>query len=367
MKIAITCPGGANRPEVWSGTPFGLYSALKEQGHQVVSVNVAPPARLGSLYIRLLRSKSADLKALSGSTVRLTLAYSRLMSVISRLKLAYVRPELTIQIGTGYTVGKRNFVTFEDMTIKQALLFGWGQGWDALSKKLVDERINLQKSQYQQALAVATATDWAARSIVDEYGIESTKVQAVGLGSNKPLPHDSDKNKDWSVPKFLFIGNDWERKNGSQLLEAFEMVHKKFPDAQLHVVGEHQPIHQKNVVDYGKLSLGHEKDQMKLREIIKKSTCLVVPSRFEPAGIVYVEAGSYGVPSIGGDVGGAAFMIGEGGVVINPHNQEQLVEAMMLMCNQHFAVKLGKKAKKNSEMFTWSVVAQKIINLYQQG
>ncbi len=54
-----------------------------------------------------------------------------------------------------------------------------------------------------------------------------------------------------------------------------------------------------------------------------------MPSLHEAAGIVYVEAGGAGVPSIGTTNGGTATMIGPGGIVVDPLDTDQIFEAML--------------------------------------
>ena len=39
--------------------------------------------------------------------------------------------------------------------------------------------------------------------------------------------------RDWSTPRYLFVGLDWERKNGQLVLDAFAQVRVQHPDAEL--------------------------------------------------------------------------------------------------------------------------------------
>ena len=86
-----------------------------------------------------------------------------------------------------------------------------------------------------------------------------------------------------------------------------------------------------------------------------------MPSLHEPAGIVYVEAGGAGIASIGTTNGGAATMIGPGGILVDPLDQEQIAAAMLELANPGTAQRLGELAYRHSALFTWRKVAERLI------
>ena len=91
----------------------------------------------------------------------------------------------------------------------------------------------------QGAVACCLTTRWAADSVVADYGIDRDKVHVVGVGRNhSPAPAE----RDWNSPRFLFVGRDWEGKNGRGLLRAFARVKAQIPDAGLDIVGNHPPL-----------------------------------------------------------------------------------------------------------------------------
>jgi phosphatidylinositol alpha-1,6-mannosyltransferase len=80
------------------------------------------------------------------------------------------------------------------------------------------------------------------------------------------------------------------------------------------------------------------------------SDIFVMPSRgyeddIESFGIVFIEAGLFGVPSIGTDVGGIKESIGDGGIIIEDENINELTESLRcLIGNKVEREKLSKKA-----------------------
>lgn len=225
------------------------------------------------------------------------------------------------------------------------------------------ERLKTQKHNYLKAHRVAVATEWVKESVVNDYGINADKVAVVGLGSEKTVRVSPD-NKDWSKPVFLFVGKDWERKNGSLVVETFTKIREQHPDAELHLVGGHPSLNLPGIIEHGLLDSASEKDQKKLQELYAQATCLVVPSVFEPAGLVYVEAGRSGVPSIGTKNGGAPFMIGDGGIAVDPASPAELQKAMEELADSSTGRELAEKAFAHSDWFTWKKVAERIVDLF---
>lgn len=250
-------------------------------------------------------------------------------------------------------------VTFEDSTVLQAhQSYPWPH-LQALSARDVRRYAERQRSVYEASVACCCTTHWVARSIVGSYGIPAERVFVVGNGQNHPAAEVAPR--DWSSPRYLFVGVDWERKNGPAVLSAFSRVRERHPGARLDLVGGHPPVQAPGVVAHGPLSRTSAGDRERLAALYRTATAFVMPSLHEPAGIVYVEAASAGVPSIGGSDGGAATMIGDGGLVVDPREGEQIYEAMLALADPETARRLGGLARERSRLFTWRKVAERLV------
>jgi glycosyltransferase involved in cell wall biosynthesis len=273
--------------------------------------------------------------------------------------------------------------TLEDSTVLQA----WrGYPWPHLqgfSERDIQRYADRQRGVYEAAVACCCSTHWVAQSIVGDYGIPASRVFTVGLGRNHDAPTANNAPaaddaatpnatpraeqaagtalRDWSSPRYLFVGVDWQRKNGPAVLAAFARVREQHPQARLDVVGGHPRIDQPGVVAHGRLSLVDPSDRERMAELYRRATAFVMPSLHEPAGIVYVEAGGAGIASIGTTEGGAATMIGPGGLVVDPRQPEQIVAAMLELADPATARRLGELARRNADLFTWRKVAERMI------
>jgi len=201
--------------------------------------------------------------------------------------------------------------------------------------------------------------------LIGDYGVTSEKVRVVGFGAN--LEFEPPPGKDYEPPRFLFLGRDWERKNGPAVLRAFDAIHGEVPAATLDLVSEHPPVDHVAVRGHGLLrpvdDPGREAARrLFLRRLFERATCFVLPSRFEPYGIAYLEAGGAGVASIGTSVGGAAEVIGAGGMVVDPEDDDALRGAMLRLCDPETARCLGHEARCNAAHCTWTRVAERVLD-----
>jgi glycosyltransferase involved in cell wall biosynthesis len=264
-----------------------------------------------------------------------------------------------VQIWTNYDatgIGTPS-ATFDDMTIVQAVAAGYPE-WGALSAKSLRHAIERQRRVYELSTVCCVTTTWAAQSLVDDYRIPRSKVHVVGVGRNV---NPSARSRDWESPRFLFVGADWHRKNGERVLEAFRRVRQQVPSATLDIVGRHRPIRAPNVSDHGSLDLSEAADLHRLERLFEDASCLVVPSLHDPSALVYVEAAAAGIPAIGTIKGGSRELIGEGGLVVDPTDDEAILRAMLALSDPITAARLGAIARARSERFTWPEVAARIV------
>lgn len=336
-------------PRTWSGSPAGICKGLTALGAEVVPVDARPPGK--EKWARLLRrpwtweSTNPLFAAASGRSADAQLRSGRPL-------------DGAIAIGTGFVLGTEvPTVTFEDATVAQSLRQPTSDLL-ALSERAKRRWLARQGEIYARSRGCCVGSGWAARSIRDDYGVDPEKIHVVGFGRNlDPIPAE----RDWSVPRFLFLGVDWELKRGPAVLEAFAALRTRYPGASLDVVSEHPPLDAEGVTGHGRLALGAEADRALLAQLLSRATCLVVPSTREAFGIAYVDAGAAGIPSIGTTTGGAAETVGDGGLAVAPDDPDALLDAMLELAEPETARRLGERALARSALFTWQAVAERLL------
>jgi glycosyltransferase involved in cell wall biosynthesis len=119
------------------------------------------------------------------------------------------------------------------------------------------------------------------------------------------------------------------------------------------------------VTGHGRLFLGKPDDRAELLGLLRTATCFVMPTKHETFGIAYAEAAYAGLPSIGTSVGGAVETIGPGGLVVDPDDDDALLEAMRTMADADTARRLGALASEHTRPYTWPLVAERVLRALQ--
>jgi hypothetical protein len=348
-RIALVMQGDPTDAASWSGVPASLSSGLEAAGCTVAPVRAEFPA--AGRVARLLRMSWADQATSRAFAAACGRAADRALRRAGDL-------DGVVMLGSGYTLSAgAPIVSFDDMTVALALRQA-APPYDSLSAAGAERWQHRQRRIYERNRGCCATSTWAADSVREDYGIPAAKVHVVGVG------HNVDPGwveRDWSVPRFLFVGADWERKRGDAVVDAFAAVRRQHPDASLDLVGAHPPVNAAGVTGHGRLPLNSEQGRREYSELLHRATCFLMPSTYEPFGIAYVDAASSGIASIGTTVGGAPDAVGDGGRLVDPADEGALREAMLELSDPGTARQLGERAYSRSKLLTWQAVAERLL------
>jgi phosphatidyl-myo-inositol dimannoside synthase len=109
-----------------------------------------------------------------------------------------------------------------------------------------------------------------------------------------------------------------------------------------------------------------------LWEMYAQSSLLVLPSResaddVEGFGTVFIEAGSFGVPSVGTRTGGIPEAIVDRmtGLLVESENVGQLKDAIKrLLSDPDYLARLGRAAKARASEFTWDSSLNQVLQVF---
>ncbi|HTW20012.1 MAG TPA: glycosyltransferase family 4 protein [Mycobacteriales bacterium] len=371
--LALSSLGDPSDPGSYSGLPFQLARAIERQGVAVWPVPLQCAPAVETVLARLIAPGLLDLRSVRRHprhAWRMAVRQARGSEAMTRRRCRRARrhllhaPRGTVGIvahGTEVDPGDVGLplVTYEDSTLAAAIrVSGHYAHLARARRRWLEAAQQRSKRMYGRARGVYFVTDWAARSAIIDYQVPAHAVHAVGQGPNldpRPMP------RDWSRAQFLWAGREWERKGGPAVLGAWPEVRRRHPDAELHLVGAHPAVELAGVVGHGRLALGVAEDRARLVRLFETATCFVMPSAHEPAGTVFVEAARAGVGSIGGAGGGAGFIIGDGGLVVDPSDREAVVDAMVTFGVPEVAEEFGRRARDRSAQLSWDRVAAELL------
>ena len=190
------------------------------------------------------------------------------------------------------------------------------------------------------------------------------------VDSTAPLGRNSNS------PRVLFVGRLVRRKGADLLLSAFSRLAADLPALRLDIVGDgpemanlHAQVDRlglRKVVTFHGALFGQ-----RLREAYAEATIFVLPSRqaageVEGFGTVFLEAGVFGVPSIGTRTGGIPEAVIDGftGKLVNDEDIEGLGDAMRSLVNDPPEVaRLGRNAQARALRLTWGRSTDRVLEL----
>lgn len=195
-------------------------------------------------------------------------------------------------------------------------------------RKLYSEQwIALERTIYQNTIVNFCRSSNIRRSLIDQYDSSPDKTVCVYAGSNtEQHPVDFNENK-YTSKQILFVGMDWERKGGPVLLEAFKLVIKHHPDAELMIVGCTPQVDVPQCKVVARVPI----DQVSM--FYEEAAIFCLPTKLEPFGVVFVEAMNHRLPVVATNVGAVPDFIlnGETGYIVEPDNATELAQALIAL------------------------------------
>jgi glycosyltransferase involved in cell wall biosynthesis len=156
-----------------------------------------------------------------------------------------------------------------------------------------------------------TMSHAVARSLIEDYGVapERCFVTRAPQAVIDPYPHAP-------TGAILFVGNDFRRKGGPELLEVFER--KLLPACRLVIVSNDPLLRGARLPANVRLIAGI-RDALDLVATYRDADLLVLPTKFDCYSNVVCEAAAQGVPALATRVGGLGELLDEcGGCSLPP-------------------------------------------------
>lgn len=167
----------------------------------------------------------------------------------------------------------------------------------------------VEQAAFQNASKLLFESSWAAHSAIEDYGIDAQKVHVIAAGAN--LDHIPPREqvlakKPSKQCRLLFIGVDWQRKGGDIAFETLLKLHEMGIEAELTVCGCVPPtnITHPSLTVIPFLDKNDERQVHEIEKLYIMSDFLILPTRMEAFGVVFCEAGAFGLPIITTHTGG---------------------------------------------------------------
>ena len=351
------------RSYTWSGTSYGLFQALEKEGIKIIDVpiNGRPLDKLNYYFRRLfltLRKKN-DFEV---SQIRQT---EKQLAKSTRMK-ANIPSLMFTQYRSKYIKDSYVFIDFSvqyllELRKNQKELMDFTPLNNGIPEKYVSERNAIVEEWTRECRGIFTMSSYLAKDFTERLGILEKKVHYVGGGCNVDISRIDGSQRDGN--RFLFVGRDWERKNGPLVVEAFSGLHKKFPKTELYILGpavEPSEVKEKEGIHF----VGPTSYQDTLR-YYNLCDYFVMPSRCEAYGLVFGEALIFGLPCIAKNAFAMPEFIEDdtNGYLIERDDVDELCAAMekMLLNSKRLKETVEINRTSYAEQYSWKTVAKKMI------
>jgi alpha-maltose-1-phosphate synthase len=237
-----------------------------------------------------------------------------------------------------------------------------------ISRQKIDRILAFEQAVYSKLDMIFTMSDYLRRSFIDDFKVQPDRVVRIGAGCNLDRLPTLDEAKDYDAAALLFVGADFERKGGRDLLRAFSLVRRAVPRATLHVVGPQKPIADSatpGVVWHGFLRKDDPEQARSLDRLFRLASIFVLPSIHEPFGIAPMEAMSYAIPCVATNTCALPETVRKGitGELVECGQWESLAEVLIDMLKNPARLRAYGLAGRScvEQRGTWRAVVDRMI------
>ena len=367
MKIAYITTISPNNKNSWSGTNYYVKKALEDLGCELYCIFGYNKYTFKGIFFKIIsiifRKKYQAIRSIEVSKGWANFVKKKLESntdvvlSLSTIPVAFLDIDIPIYV---YVDG-----IFEYMQ---------EQGFQRLLNRNREAHYIEQEAIYRCSKLIVTSYN-CKNSVIENYMIDNDKIKVIPLGANiDEIPRRDSvityiNNRRQDCCEILFVGVDEYRKGLDIVIDTLNNLVNEGVKVKLHIVGLRKikldlPSY---AINHGFLNKNIIDDYSKLVSLYRRVHFLFVPSRAEAFGLVFCEAGAYGVPVISHDVGGISTIVESGinGFLFEVGSDISLFSS----CIKTNFENIGKYKELSMSSydrfissFNWRIVGQKIVD-----
>lgn len=247
------------------------------------------------------------------------------------------------------------------------------------AKAVLIERLTLKKA-LKKAKAVFVVSENTRKDMLKRFDYPEDRITITTCAPSdffkEPIDRKDLENfkKKLELPDnfILAVGTLEPRKNISTLIRSFVVIKRKYPDYKLVIVGKKGWKYNQIEATLKQFELEKEVifpgylDDHELRKMYALAKVFVFPSLYEGFGIPPLEAMASGCPVVSSNVASLPEVIGDAGLLIDPHNALKMADAVIrLLGDEQVLNMMIGRGKIQAEKFSWKRSAEKVLEVFK--
>lgn len=193
---------------------------------------------------------------------------------------------------------------------------------------------------YAAATLLVAQSEWAARSLRDDYGVPDDRIRIVHYGLPVgPTPERVVTDR----PEITFVGTSMERKGGWRLVDVWR---RHLRDRTvLNLVTRDAVDEEPGLRVHRDVHVGDGR----IEELLARTAVFAFPSEIDKSSWAVLEAMRAGVPVVAGDAGGIGEIVDDGvtGVLVDPGDDRSLAAGLArLLDDERLRAEMGVAARR---------------------
>ncbi|MAE92346.1 MAG: hypothetical protein CMI67_22695 [Pelagibaca sp.] len=301
MKFLVSTIGDPESASTYSGVPYNLFGTMDQKELIVKRINGFDVRKFdaASGYFDLYQSLKRR-KPYRSSFWRYRPSTIKKLSARIDAKVFGMDFDVFFQIGSGGLPSteciKVAHIEIPLHTCINEPIFAASYGFDRVSTSVLKDALDGEKRFFHSCDIIWTNTEWTKEQL-KMAGAPDDKIFVFPPCVRKEnIAHQLRR---FDTPRLLFIGKDWERKGGPQVVRAYLDIKKKYPQSTLDIVGCNPKMSAiEGVSIHGFLDKRNPKNLELLNSIYERVNVFLMPSSWESTGIVYFEAMQRSLPVV---------------------------------------------------------------------
>jgi len=317
IKIAYVTAQDAQDRRTASGTTYHMARALQKHCGEVSFFSPIPP-QLKEMLIGKVLDKCSRLFLRKNYMPLVSFLFARRYAKYLTQRLAEESFDVIVSLGATEIVLLGTdipIVLLDDSTF--ALLYNFYPNWSNVLKGSIRRMDKIESLALKKARRVIYSSEWAARSAIEDYSADPTKIHVVQFGANLDISPPREvalARKKSDRCRLLFLAIDWVRKGGDIAFETLLKLEEMGIQAELIICGCTPPkmvVHERaTVIPF--LNKNDERRRKEIEKLLMLADFLLLPTRADCTPIVFCEASAFGLPVITTRTGGVPEVIRDG-------------------------------------------------------